>query len=471
MKGVISLNFGRDIIYTDEKYINRENVVSVLNESMTTHLVNSQSIDTLYNYYKGKTDVLNKSKEFREKINNKINESRAFQIVSFHKGYTFGEPIQYVRRENSKENKVDDVTAENVNLLNTIMAVADKSACDNDIAEWLYIGGAGYRLVLPAQDNAVELFSLDPRNTFVVYENSVRKKPVMAVTYITRKRDSEKYYSVYTDREYFEICAGKIVKQENHYLGSVPIIEYPANNSRLGVFEIVKALLDAIDALDSNRMDDVVQFVNSFLAIMGGEISEETYNSLEEYKMLSLPEGTDAKYLSVPMNQASVQTLKDDLYKAFIEICGLPNRNGGSSTSDTGAAVIMRDGWQDAERRAKATELMFKRSEKQFLKIAIRILENTTGMKLSLFDIDIHFTRRNYENIASKSQVLIAMLNCDKIADELAFSACGMFADPESAYLQSKAEYETNLKRNSLSDMQKETNEPVRNSGSEVSEM
>jgi hypothetical protein len=66
---------------------------------------------------------------------------------------------------------------------------------------------------------------------------------------------------------------------------------------------------------------------------------------------------------------------------------------------------------------------------------------------LKLSDIEPHFTRRNYENIASKSQVLIAMLNNPKIHPELAFQYCGMFSDPASAYLQSKAYYDEQMKK------------------------
>jgi hypothetical protein len=102
----------------------------------------------------------------------------------------------------------------------------------------------------------------------------------------------------------------------------------------------------------------------------------------------------------------------------------------------------MRDGWQAAEARAKATELVFKRAEKGFLRLVLRILRDTVGTTLRLTDIDTHFTRRNYENIATKSQVLVAMLNNPKIHPELAFAHCGMFPDPESAYLQSIKYYE-----------------------------
>jgi hypothetical protein len=139
--------------------------------------------------------------------------------------------------------------------------------------------------------------------------------------------------------------------------------------------------------------------------------------------------------------------LKNDILEAIVTITGIPNRNGGSSTSDNGVAVQLRDGWQDAEARAKGVETMFKEAETQTLKLILRILRDTTGTSLKLSDIDVHFTRRNYENIASKSQVLVAMLNNPKIHPELAFQHCGMFPDPESAYLQSMTYYEEQLKK------------------------
>jgi SPP1 family phage portal protein len=226
-----------------------------------------------------------------------------------------------------------------------------------------------------------------------------------------------------------------------------PIVEYPLEASRLGVFEVVVDLLNALNELQSNRMDDVVQFVNSFLAIFGAEMDEDTHTKLDEWKMMFLPAGTDAKYLSANLSQADVQTLKNDILEAIITITGIPNRNGGSSTSDTGSAVIMRDGWQAAEARAKGVETMFKEAEAKTLKLVLRILRDTVGTSLKLADIDTHFTRRNYENIASKAQVLVAMLNNPKIHPELAFAHCGMFPDPESAYLQSKAYYDEQMKK------------------------
>ena len=59
-----------------------------------------------------------------------------------------------------------------------------------------------------------------------------------------------------------------------------------------------------------------------------------------------------------------------------------------------------------------------------------------------LKDIDMKFTRRNYEAIQSKSQVLVSMLQQDKIHPRLAFLHSGLFTDAESAYAMSKEYYE-----------------------------
>ena len=142
-----------------------------------------------------------------------------------------------------------------------------------------------------------------------------------------------------------------------------------------------------------------------------------------------------------------MKILSDNLYSAVLTICGIPNRNGGSSTSDTGSAVIMRDGWESAEAQMKSVELEFKRSEKEFLRLALRILRDMTGLELDLKNVEIKFSRRNYDNLQTKSQVLTTLLNNPKVHPQLAFVHSGLFLDPESAYLQSKAWWEENEQR------------------------
>lgn len=435
--------FGREKIYTDVERITADNVLEVLQKALLTHSKNRNDIQYLWDYYCGKTPVLGKTKEIRPEINHKIAVNRANEIVTFKRGYGFGEPIQYIRRGQ------DESLTDDINKLNEYMFQEGKQAKDDRLAEWMYVCGLGMRMALPSKgddDCPFKIYTLDPRYSFVVRYNGLGEKVVMGVKFILRENKTP-VYSVYTEDRYFEIESGVITKDEGHVLGCVPMFEYQSGAARLGSFEIVLPILDAINEAESNRLDDVVQFVNSFLALLGGSIDEDTAKKLDEYKMLCLPEGVDAKYLSAALNQADIQVLIDDLYATVLTICGMPNRNGGSSTSDTGSAVIMRDGWESAEAQMKSVENEFKLSEKEFLKLILRILKDTDGTKLHVKDCTIKFTRRHYDNLQTKSQVLTTLLNNPKIHPELAFVSSGLFVDPESAYLQSKQWWEENQKK------------------------
>lgn len=449
---------GRRTIKTSVSKITKDNVQEVLFKALETHNLNRSEIDYLYRYYKGEQPIRYRVKETRPDICNKIVENRANEIVSFKVGYLCGEPIQYVSRNGSEE------TVKAINALNEFMFAEDKASQDQELVEWQMICGTSYRLVLPdktgEQDEApFELYTLDPRDTFIVYSNEIGNKPMMAVKYSTDEYEQIRY-SVYTEDSYFFIDEGGINEEKSkpHILGMIPIFEYPANNAKLGAFEVVLPLLDAINNMDSNRMDGIEQLVQAFIKFINCEISKEEYEEflkLGAIKVKSVDgQNADVGVVTSELNQTQSQTLKDDIYNAVLTICGMPNRNGKASTSDTGSAVIMRDGWSDAEARAKDSENVFKKSEKKMLKLVLRICRELSDVKLYLKDIDMKFTRRNYDNIQSKSQVLVSMLNCDKIHPQLAFQHSGMFSDSEGAYSMSM-KYHEEQKQKALEEQQK----------------
>lgn len=458
--------YGRRVIYTDCLEITEKNLLSVLDKALSTHGKNRGEIQYLYDYYKGKQPIRNRTKEIRPEINNKIVVNRANEIVSFKVSYLMGEPVQYVSRSK------DDIS-ENLNRLNEYVFAEDKAVKDTELAKWFTICGTAYRMVLPDKlkeedESPFEIFTLDPRYSFVVYHSGLGNKPMMGVKTVLLE-DNTELHSIYTKNMYFEVKDGVITKKEKHSLGTIPIIEYPANPERLGAFEIVIGLLDAINETASNRLDGVEQFIQALLILKGVDIDSEEFKTLKENGGLKVPLEGDAYYLIQELNQTQTQTLVDDMYDTVLTICGMPNRNGGSSTSDTGSAVIMRDGWTNAESRAKDTETMFKMSEKQFLRIAIQFANTLRNMDLKLSAIDIRFTRRNYENIQVKSQVLTTMLNNDKIHPRLAFAHSGLFVDPELAYTQS-VEYAKEKKKEAEKELAKFSKTQVNDEKNKVNE-
>ena len=271
--------FGRDVITHDEVEITSENILDILADVMKTHEKNRRDIEYLWDYYRGKQPILNRQKKVRPEICNRIVENRANEIVSFKVGYLCGEPIQYIGRSG------EEMVSAAISELNEMMFSVSKAAQDKKVVEWQSICGTAYRLVLPMKhrtedDAPFEMFTLDPRDTFVVYSNGIGNKPMMAVKYCVTS-DNEYVYSVYTANRFWKIIDKKIEEEMQHPLGIIPIIEYPANTARLGAFEIVIPLLDAINTVASNRMDGIEQFIQAFIKFVNCDITTEDFEKLK----------------------------------------------------------------------------------------------------------------------------------------------------------------------------------------------
>ena len=337
------------------------------------------------------------------------------------------------------------------------MFAEDKPSCDHDLFEWLCICGIGYRMCEPDVRNdeseggaPFEIITLDPRNTFTVQSSAYHRKTIMSV-WVGLDEDDHEIYNVLTDDTKYLIRSNEIVSEEPIPFKHNPIVEYRLNNARMGVFEPVILLLDAINTLESNRLDDVEQIVQALMVFMNCDIDEQGFDEMRSkgaVKVKSVEPTIQAaiEMLSNPLDHTGTQTVKDDLYQAVMNICGMPNRNGTSgSSSDTGAAVILRDGWTLAESHAKSYELQMKKSERDFLRVVLSICRMSSSVDLgdlSVRDIELAFNRRNYENILVKSQVLTSMLASEKIHPQLAFQSCGLFSDPDAAYTASMEYYE-----------------------------
>ena len=429
--------FGRRMILTSATEINSENVIAVVEQAYITHLLNQSEIEYLWNYYKGKQPSLFREREVRDELTAHIVENRANSIVAFKCGYTVGEPIKYVSSASSEN--VSNAVAR----LNDAMRLVGKKTKDKKLVEWQMICGVGYRYVV--QNNGkipFNLFTLDPRNTFVIRRNDYSQEVLAGVNFVVDE-DGNVTFTVYTKNSVFTWMKGSSspVIRANQF-GLIPIIEYPANSARLGCFEIVLSMLDAINDFDCARKEAVEQFVQSLLVLYNCQVDEgTTADTIRAAGMILLKTVGDAKadikVLAEQLDQSQNQTLKDDLWNSVLQIVGMPSQAAGStSDSSNNGAVILKNGWQGAETRAKDFEAEFELPEMEMLNV-VSVICNTLRNGAYAFDpadVEIKFTRRNYEDILSKSQTLITMLNNDKVHPQKAYEASGLFADTEEAY-------------------------------------
>ena len=432
--------FGRREIVTPHSVITEENLLRVLSKAESVHRFNSNQIDYLYRYMRGDQPALRRVKKIRPEICNRIVENHAAEITQFISGYFLGEPMVYVPR-GDREGVSNDI-----DRLNDQMFREDKASKDKDLSTWMALCGVGYRMTLPAQDAPFKMDILDPRTTFVVYHSGFGHEQVMGVQEITIEDDNGrqmKRLCGYTADHYFEVQNKELLRWEPHALRYIPIVEYRLNMSRMGSFEPAIPLLDAINNIMSNRVDGLEQFIQSFLKFKNCDIDENTVPSLRDMGAIKIKstDGMDADVdiVAQELNQEQTQTLVDYLYDQVLAICAMPtSTKGGASTSDTGQAVFLRDGWSQCEARAKDTEQLFKRSEKNYLRLVLHILGETSDFPLTVEEVDFKFTRRQHDNLQNKTQALLAMLQAG-IQPEIAIATCGLFNDPVDVAKQSKA--------------------------------
>ena len=443
--------FGRRVIYTSEQQITPANVSKVVEQAYITHLLNRGDIDYLWNYYKGKQPSLFRVREVRDDLTKKIVENRANEIVSFKTGYLVGKPVQYIATVPG-----DEVSA-NVAKLNDSMRIIGKASKDKTLVEWCMIGGVGYRYVVQEKNKRKKvpfnIYTLDPRNTFVVRANDYSQRVLVAVNYVTDDAGNITF-TAYTEDSVYTILkgSGKASRSVNAF-GAIPIIEYRANSAMLGSFEIVLTMLDAINDFDCARNEAVEQFVQSLLVLYNCQVEDgTTADSIRQAGMILLKSigdsKADVKVLAEELNQTQNQTLKDDMYNTVLQIVGMPSQSdGNTSDSSNNGAVVLKNGWQGAETRAEEFEAMFQEPENEMLQVVAILCDGLADFSFDPTDIDVKFTRRNYENILSKSQTLTTMLGNDKIHPKSAFEASGLFADTEDAYQMGMEWYEKQQKK------------------------
>lgn len=442
--------FGRKIIYADynPEDINENTIQQILCDVFSLHLHNAYEIQYLENYYKGIQPILNKVKEVRPTINNKVVENNAYYLVEFKKSFVFGKPIQYVQR--------GDIANKEVGALNSYMMAEDKYPKDTELAESLYIAGIGHRLILPEinEDSPFMIENLDSKTTFCVYSSRLPHKKLFACTYTRGVKDYAIKGSVYTKDAYYELggtstYSGFQVKFiKHHVLGEIPIFEYYLNKSRLGIIEVVMDILNAINRVTSDEIDGLEQYVQSLLVFVNQDIDKEDLDEvvkLGAVKIYSPEPGkqADLKLLSNNIDHSNTKVIHDRMFNTALNIVGIPKNSDKASGGDTGQARYLGEGWTMADARADGDEMEFKRCSKPELKMILRIcrLAPNSGINtLTLKDIDQKFTRNKSDNFLVKSQGMMNQIQSG-VSPDVAMTTSGLYSDPNETFNKSMEFY------------------------------
>ena len=460
--------FGRKQIFCDKTNIDKTNILEVLGEAYAIHEQNRAEMLYLFEYVKGRQPILDREKQIRPEINEKIVDNMASEILEFKLGYEFGSPISYVQRARkdiksrnalfsffkklftSDESKKEDLR---VSAINEMMVEECKAAKDLQLAKDVKTCGVGYRLILPKKIktgvSVFDLLVLNPMNTFVVYSNDAYREPILGVSYFPH-RDGSVTFGCYTKTSYFKIEMGITKGFEDWFeekpntVGMVPIIEYINDYDRMGCFERVIPLIDALNTIDSDRVNDIAQHVQNILWGDNVALDTEQYKKLRDDGMIltKSEQGRTAtlKYLESVLNQSENQTLVDYVKQQILDITNTPSRSELSGGS-TGSATNMSTGWMAAETDAKEKEQIWSASERRETAIILKIIKDSNEVdtdiaELNLSDIEIKFSRSRTYDLATKCNSLSALIGIG-IDPLRAIEVVGLFTDPQQVALDS----------------------------------
>lgn len=427
--------YGRKIAYTDVETITQDNIVKVIGQCIGAFYFNKMAIEYLWNYYKGDQPIRYRVKISNEDIINKICENHSYEWVQFKVAQTYGEPVQYISR------KDDDETNNAVDELNDYLVDANKQEKDIEAGEWQSATGTSFKAVQFANgDIPFRIVAPSPMNTFIIYNRSTRE-PILAVQEL-KDIEGNWYKQCYTDSYECKIVNSNVHDWKVHAFGSIPIVEYPNNPSRLSDIELVIDIMDAVNNMQSNRMDGIEQFVQAWIKFVNCEIDEEEFKKMKMnhalvVKSINKDNKSDVDVMTQELNQTQCQVAKEDLIDNALSILAIPNKQSNTG-GDTQGAVQLRNGWDFSKSRAKLKDPLVKTAEKRLAKLVlnvIRIKDHDLGLSMRDFEVQINHSPQ--DNMYTKAQTLYQLLQAG-IHPLVAVKTVGLWGDAEKTYLVSK---------------------------------
>lgn len=435
-----------------EKFDERAPDKRIIRQLISKHISKVGDLKKNMAYYQGKHKILEDAK--RE---NRLVCNHAKDISDTASSYFIGNPVTY-----KSDADIKDLT----DSLET--AGADETDGDNGLDLSIY--GLAYEYVyVKENENNLLTKNLSPENTFMVKDDSIEENELFAVYYYVRKDDSgtgpEHYIATVLTPNYkyeLDIQNNEVPQLTTelpvpHYLGEIPIIEYLNNKLAIGDFELQIPLIDAYNALMSDRITDKEQFIDAILAIYGTLLSDEDEPGTEEedqnikkakerlkkYKVLEMPDTAKAEYLTRTFDESGVEILKkaieQDIHK-FSHIPCMSDESFGGNVS----GVAMEFKLLGMENITKIKTRYYRKGLRKRIRIFCNYLV-LHGKSVDPAGITMTFTRALPKNLLEISQIVANLWG--KVSRKTLLSQVPFVDDVDEELKALDEETEENLKR------------------------
>lgn len=434
-----------------------ENGMVITTEVVVQYIKRHQELlpryQKLADYYNGFHAILSRVKKGNNLANNRIVCNHAKHITDTVTGYLVGNPVRYKPREEGQ----------NIDRVTEWLRRADADTQDMDVAKDASIFGIGCELVYMSDDESPtpKFASFDPRNAFVVYDDTVEHKPCFGVYYYP-VFDENGIKTGYSCRWYnntretgFRMDLGFAVTGEEepaaNNFGEVPLIEYYNNEECQGDFEQVIGLIDAYNLLQSDRVNDKQQFVEAILLLKGATLGDddpersEAYRNLKKNGVLELDDpAASAEWLIRTFDENSVDILRKSIEQDIHRFSGVPCMDDENFASNA-SGVAMRYKLLGFEQVVKIKERYFREGLQIRLRLFCNMLSTKGATGINPDDIEIVFSRNLPANEVELSQIVANLQGM--VPDQTLLSILPFVKDTKAAAEELQAQRKESIRQ------------------------
>ena len=400
--------------------------VQDLKEALEAFIKNElPELQKMEDYYSGKHNILNKKNRTTDKEDAKLIHDYPGYITTIATAYFLGKPISYTLQ--------DDKLKKDFEKLSEYLSTEEEQQENFEHSENCSIFGKSYELWYKNVDNTIGNVVVDPRDCFILRDNTVKKEITAAVRWDKTKNKEDKW--VYTLEVYdsttvttYEFLSESDKKEVTnikgvtklHGFNQVPIIEFLNNKRAFGDFKKVVSLIDGYDEAASTSVDDMTDFTDALLVLTNvGGTDKETLKKIKEDKLMLIDDDGDAKWLIKQVNDSYAQNNKNRLNQDIHKFSMIPDMqdkefSGNSSGVALGYKLLA------LEQLAAQKEMHFKKAINQRLQLMIDFY----NLKIKATDIQKVFTRnvpKNLVEAADTAQKLQGIVSHETILSILPF--------------------------------------------------
>ena len=400
--------------------------VEDLKEALEAFIKNElPELQKMEDYYSGKHNILNKKDRSDKKKDTKLINNYPEYVTTIATAYFLGKPIAYALQ--------DDKLKKDFEELSEYLATEEEQQENFEHSQNCSIFGKSYELWYKNLDNTIGNVVVDPRDCFILRDNTVKKGIIAAVRWDKTKNKEDKW--VYTLEVYdstsvttYEFLSDSDKKEvpnikgvtKLHGFNQVPIIEFLNNKRAFGDFKKVVSLIDGYDEAASTSIDDMTDFTDALLVLTNvGGTDKETLKKIKEDKLMLIDDDGDAKWLIKQVNDSYAQNNKNRLNQDIHKFSMIPDMqdkefSGNSSGVALGYKLLA------LEQLAAQKEMHFKKAINQRLQLMIDFY----NLKIKSTDIQKVFTRnvpKNLVEAAETAQKLQGIVSHETILSILPF--------------------------------------------------